>query len=178
MLWTVPGEFRQEDALDCSFIGNRHGIRQDGGIKRRRLSDRALFVDLSLSEHHRSLPAAPYRPFILQRMSPWTLMRGKFLSYRRSDSADEAARIHDHLETYFGRRVTFRVSMESRPQIARSGSSSSVLSGSRPVAVDIIPASPRDSICRSSKEADEAPARSQRFRTGERRTSPRGLADG
>ncbi len=31
-----------------------------------------------------------------------------FISYRRSDSADATARIHDHLEMYFGEEVVFR----------------------------------------------------------------------
>jgi len=31
-----------------------------------------------------------------------------FISYRRSDSADATARIHDHLEMYFGEDVVFR----------------------------------------------------------------------
>ncbi len=35
-------------------------------------------------------------------------MSNIMLSYRRSDSADATARIHDHLETYFGRRIIFR----------------------------------------------------------------------
>ncbi|MBV9763870.1 MAG: toll/interleukin-1 receptor domain-containing protein [Acidobacteriaceae bacterium] len=31
-----------------------------------------------------------------------------FLSYRRSDAADATARIHDHLDIYFGKQITFR----------------------------------------------------------------------